>query len=250
MMPPPRLTHSTSTLLGILPPIHIRNISDDAEGEREAEIVVRVFERLRPGRERARAHQRQQQRFAEGDVQPRDREDDEAGCRHPVHEAFDRVEAHDGAARAAPFDADHAAVQVEADQEEQHAEDRNRADPFQRDLMKGVPVAAAGLDQHAFLLVRNADAAADIAATLKRVEELILLHRARGRIDGCRLLRDGRRGDADQEDDGESQRGKADMSEKSSHSLLPIFLLWSEVGCGGKNPAAQMISIQDAMVSR
>ena len=196
---------------------------DDAEGEREAEIVMRVFQRLRPGREGARAHQRQQQRFAERDVESRDREDDEAGRRHPVHEAFGRVEAHDGAARAAPFDADHAAEQVEADQQQQHAEDRDRADPFQRDLVEGLPVAAAGLDQHAFLLVRNGDAAADIAATLKRVEELILLHRARGRIDGCRLLRDGRCGDADQEDDGESQRRQSGYEREIQSFAPPHF---------------------------
>ena len=90
MMPPPRLIHSTSTLFGILPPIHIRKISDDPDGEREAQIVVSVFRPLRPVGEGLGADQRQQQRTSEGDVEPGERQDDEAGRRHPVHEALER----------------------------------------------------------------------------------------------------------------------------------------------------------------
>ena len=43
-----------------------------AEGEREAQIVVRVLRPLRPGGERLRADQRQQQRPAESDVEAGD----------------------------------------------------------------------------------------------------------------------------------------------------------------------------------
>ena len=50
-----------------------------AEREREAQVVVRVLRPLRPGGERLRPDQRQQQRPAEGDVEAGKREDDEAG---------------------------------------------------------------------------------------------------------------------------------------------------------------------------
>ena len=116
--------------------------AEHADGEREAQIVVRVLRPLRPGGERALADQRHQQRLAEGDVQPGHRQDDEAGRRHPVDEALERVEAHDAAARIAALELHLAAHEIERDQERQHAEDGDRADPAQRHLVELAPVAA------------------------------------------------------------------------------------------------------------
>ena len=65
---------------------------------------MRVLRPLRPGGEGALADQRHQQRLAEGDVEPGDRQDDEAGRRHPVHEALERVEAHDAPAGIAALE--------------------------------------------------------------------------------------------------------------------------------------------------
>ena len=51
-----------------------------------------------------------------------------------------RVEAHDGAAGPPALDAHRAAPHVEADQQHQHAEDGDGADPAQRDFVELLPV--------------------------------------------------------------------------------------------------------------
>ena len=48
-----------------------------------------VFRQFRPGGEGLRPEQWQQQRLSEGDVEPREREDDEAARRHPMDEPFE-----------------------------------------------------------------------------------------------------------------------------------------------------------------
>ena len=147
----------------------------DAEGEREAQIIVRVFRPFRPGGEGLRAHQRQQQRPAEGDVEPGQREDDEAGRRHPMHEPFERIEAHDRAPRASALDADHAARQIEDDEHRQHPEDRDAADPAQRHLVEMAPVAAGRLLERVGFRIGNAAEAPD---RLELLQQLLLADRA------------------------------------------------------------------------
>ncbi len=60
--------------------------------------------------------QRQQQRLAEGDVEARERQDDEAARGHPMDEALEGVEAYDLAARPPVLDLDHAARQIKQHQ--------------------------------------------------------------------------------------------------------------------------------------
>ena len=55
------------------------------EREREAEIIVRVLRPLGPGGEGIRPDEGQQQRLPERDVEAGKGEEDEAGCRHPMH---------------------------------------------------------------------------------------------------------------------------------------------------------------------
>ena len=123
----------------------------DAEGEGEAQIVMRVFRPLRPVGERSGPHQRQQQRLAEGDVEPGDGENDEAGCGHPVHEALEGREAHDACGRSGPFRGAPCHGTDKRRPAAQHAEDRDGADPAQRDLMKWRQSRPAGCSEAAFL---------------------------------------------------------------------------------------------------
>jgi hypothetical protein len=97
-----------------------------------------------------------------------------------MHEALKRVEAHDGSPGAAVLDLDHATNEIEADQQHQHPNDCDRADPVERNLVEFPPFATGWLDQHAFLLVRDADAALNSVQLLK---ELLFTHRTRIRID-------------------------------------------------------------------
>ncbi len=111
-----------------------------ADGEGEAEIVMRVLCPFRPGAEGLRTHPRQQQRTAEGDVEAGDAENDEGRGGQPMHETLEGVETHHGAAGAAALDLHGAAPQIEDDEQRQHAEDGDAADPLQRDGVKGLPV--------------------------------------------------------------------------------------------------------------
>ena len=172
-----------------------------ANREREAQVVVGVFRPLRPGGERLRPDQGQQQRFAERDVESGNGEDDEAGRRHPVHKALEGGEAHQHAPGASRFDADHAADQIKDNKDREHADNRNRADPTQRDLVEVAPIPAGGLLDHIGSGIGNGSAPLD---PLEFLEQLFLLHRARRRIDrivGVALLgaRRSRNGDDQRE---------------------------------------------------
>jgi hypothetical protein len=94
-----------------------------------------------------------------------------------MHGALERVEPNQ---RAPGFDAHHSAIEMEQDEQQQHAEDCNAADPMQRDLMEAPPIAAGGLLDIVGLDVRNAAAAVDEAHL---AQELLLFHGAGGRID-------------------------------------------------------------------
>src|SRR5262245_29579720 len=175
-----------------------------ADREREAQVVVGVFRPLRPGGERLRPDEGQQQRFAERDVESGNGEDDEAGRRHPVHEALEGGEAYQHPPGAARCDADHAASQIEENEERKHAENGDGADPAQRDLMEVAPIPARGLLDRAGLLVGNRAAAAD---SVELVEKLILLHRARSRVDrAVRVALLGARGSRHGDDQRERHR--------------------------------------------
>src|SRR5207244_3231519 len=91
---------------------HQKN-EDYPEGEREAQVIVSVFRPFRPCGEGFGAHQWQEQRPPEGDVEAGETEDDEAGCGHPMNKPLKGVEAHDDASRPAGFEANHAAREVE-----------------------------------------------------------------------------------------------------------------------------------------
>ena len=101
----------------------------NADGEGETQIVVRIFRPLRPFGECVETNQRQQQWTAEGDVQSRDGQNNEAARGHPVHEALERGEAHDGAAGPAALKPDHATGKIEDHHHGDRAEDGDPADP-------------------------------------------------------------------------------------------------------------------------
>ncbi len=162
----------------VLPDPHQEH-QDDADGEGEAEIIMEVLRPFRPVAESLRRHQRQQQTAAEGDVKAGDAENHKTRGGQPMHKAFEAVEAHDGAAGAATFDLDRAAPQIEEDEQRQHADDGNTADPHQRDGAEFAPFAAGRVNEVCRLLVGNADLARDHAA-LQLVHKLLLAGR-RGR---------------------------------------------------------------------
>jgi hypothetical protein len=139
-----------------------------AEREREAQEVMGVLGPLRPLREGIRAEQRQQQRPAECDAEARERENDEAGRRHPVHETLKRVEPHQRAAGAAAFEPHRPARQIEDDEEREHAQDCDATDPAQRYVAKLAPLAAGRLNEHPGSHVRNGDAALNHVQLLKQ----------------------------------------------------------------------------------
>ena len=184
-MPPPSLIHLMSVPDGNIPRDPHQEHQHHAEREREAQVVVRVLGPLRPAREHLRPEQRRQQLPAERDVETRQGKHDEAARRHPMHEALERIEAHQRAARPPVLDAHHAADQIEQDQHRQHAEDGDGGDPAQRHLMELAPVAAGGLLQHARPGVRKRAAPLDL---LQLLQKLPLLDRLRHRIDFGRLL--------------------------------------------------------------
>jgi len=127
-----------------------------------------------------RPDQRQQQLLAERDVKTGQREDDEAGRRHPMHSALECGEPHNGAPGAAGFDHHHAAEQIEDHQQRQHAEDHDGGDDRQGLLVECAPVTAGRLLDRAGLLIRDRATAGN---PIELLEELILLHRACGRVD-------------------------------------------------------------------
>ena len=194
-----------------------------AEREREAQVVVRVLRPLRPGRERLRPEQRRQQLPAEGDVETREGEHDEAARRHPVHEALERIEAHQRAARPPVLDAHHAADQIEQDEHRQHAEDGDGADPAQRHLVELAPIAAGGLLQHARPGIRKRAAPLDLVQLLQK---LPLLDRLRHRIDFGRLfllLRHGRRSECCSQTQHQSGDQKSKRCAHRRHSIISLF---------------------------
>ena len=157
----------------------------DAQREGEAQIVVRVLGPLRPGREHLRPEPWRQQFPAEGNVEARQGEHDEAARRHPVHETLEGVEAHQRAARPPVLDTHHAADQIEQDKHREHAEDGNSGDPAERHLVELAPIAAGGLLQHARPGIRKRAAPLDLVQLLQK---LTLLDRLRHRIDFGRLF--------------------------------------------------------------
>ncbi len=151
-----------------------------AQREGEAQEVVRILRPLRPGRKGVGTKQRDQQRPAEGDVEASQREHDEAARGHPVHQPLEGVETLQHPSRAPGFDLHHPAVQIEEDEQGQHADDCDGADPTQRHLVEVPPLAAGGLNDRAGLLVGDRAATRDPVELLK---QLPLCHRTRSRVD-------------------------------------------------------------------
>src|SRR5262249_1037597 len=100
--------------------------------------------------------------------------------------------------------------EIENDEQRQHADHRDRADPAQDYLVKKSPALPRGLDEHAFLGVRNADPALNAVELL---QQLLLLNGARGRVHGVWLLRD-RRGEGSKQQEKCERRSRADHFRK------------------------------------
>src|SRR5215467_8934561 len=208
----------------------------DAERKGETKIVMSIFGGKRPGRERARTDQRQQHVFAEGDVEARERKNDETCRRHPMDEPLKRVEAHDIDARAASFDPHHTARQIEHDQHGEHSQYRNSADPMQPNLMELPPLAALRLLDDIRFHVGNASETLD---PIELLEELLLLDRLRCGVDRSGLLRRKRRhGGADEKQD----RGNEQLnpSREYRHDLSPLV-------CAGPNSSTAPLSGCDGL---
>ena len=62
-----------------------------------------------------------------------------------MHEALERVEAHDACVPSGRSRSHHAAPQIEDDEQREHAEHGDGADPAQRNFVELTPVAAGGL---------------------------------------------------------------------------------------------------------
>src|SRR6185295_3337003 len=91
------------------------------------------------------------------------------------------------------------------------------ADPAQCHLVELAPGAAFGLDERGGLLVGNCHPPADVAAAAKRLEQLIFLHRAGGRIDLTGLLRLRRNGGEREQRKHCPHDGKAEKREPRGH---------------------------------
>ena len=208
-MPPPSRDPLEIDAGGEIPGDPHQEHQHHAEGEGEAQVVVRILGPLRPVGEGCRPDQRGEQLLAEGDVEAGERQHDEARRRHPVHEPLEGVEAHQGAARAPGLDAHHAADQIEQDQHGKHAEDGDRPEPAQRHLVELAPVAPVRLLKNGRACIGKRAAALDF---LQLLQELLLLDRLRGRIDRglgcCAYGRNRERGGQpkDQRSDEESER--------------------------------------------
>ena len=190
-----------------------------ADGEGEAEIVVRVLRPFRPGAERFRPHPRQQQAAPEGDVEAGDAEDDEAHRGQPMDEALEGVEAQDRRARKAGPHLHAAAPQIEDGEQRDHAEDGDAADPLQRDGVEFAPIAAGRMLEHIGLGVGDRPAALD---HLELVEQLLLFHRAAVRIDRGRLLGRRRGRHCDDKRECEHASDEADPRKKRRHGISPL----------------------------
>ena len=80
--------------------------------------------------------------------------------------------------------ADLAAHHQEDRQQRQHPDNGDAADDRQLAALEIAPVAPGGLDQAGGHRVRNADPAGDLVALLQRIQELVLLHRFGGGLEG------------------------------------------------------------------
>src|SRR5262249_32944995 len=134
--------------------------------------------------------ERQKQRFAKCDVEARERQKDEAACRHPMNETLETVEAFDPATGTATLDHHHAPHEIEDDDNCEHAEHGDGADPTQGDFMEMTPLTSSRLFEHVRLYVWNSAAPLNSAQFL---EQLLLLHGHSGRIDRSATLLCGRR---------------------------------------------------------
>ena len=144
-----------------------------AEREGKAQIVVRVLAQSRDRGERLRPDEGQEQLLAEGDVQSRQRENDEADRRHPMHEPLEGGKTHhhasrSGRARSAPCPR----IQIERHHAGDHAENGQAAGQPQHHLIQVAPVAAAGLFERAGFLIGNAALAGNALELLSSCSSL------------------------------------------------------------------------------
>ena len=158
-MPPPILNQVTSALVGKFCPIHIRNISTTPMVKAKLRKLCAYLAHSDQALKLSSPSHGRISSAAEGDVQPGDAEDDEGRRREPVHEALERGEAHELAPGAAALDVNGAAPQIEDDEQREHAEDGDAADPFQPDRAEFAPFAAGRMNEIGGLLVGNADVA-------------------------------------------------------------------------------------------
>src|SRR5439155_12541400 len=134
------------------------------------------------------------------------------------------------AAGTSSLEADHAADQIEDNQQGEHAKDCDRANPVQRPVMELAPSPAGRLFEVVRLGVGKRAPAADDAHLL---EKLLLLHGARGWIDRIvrvALLRAGRQRDRDDEHEHQGTEDEPGLREQFRHASppypLPAIQLW------------------------
>src|SRR5262249_4672825 len=123
------------------------------------------------------------------------------------------------------LEADHAADEIKHDEEHEHAENGDGADPAQRHLMEVTPIAAGRLLDRASLLVGDGATAGN---AVELVEELVFSDRARRRVDravGIALLRAGRSRNGDDQRERHRANDETQTSGKFRH--LCTSLHWA-----------------------
>src|SRR5215467_4596141 len=164
-MPPPRLNHATSTLLGIFPPSHMKK--------------MRMTPRTK-GKLRKLCAYLAASDHAEKALGPI------TGNRTDLPNVMLRPDkAHNIDPRAAGLDSHHTACEVENDQQCQHAQDGDGADPVEPHLVEPPPFAPHRLLDHIGFGVRDGTETLD---AVQLPQELLLVYRISGRIDRGRLL--------------------------------------------------------------
>src|SRR5215470_9364113 len=101
-----------------------------------------------------------------------------------MYKALKRIEAHERATGTAGLDAYRATDQIEPNEEKQHTEDGDTADPAKSDLVKLPPITAGRLLDDVGFGVGNGSASLYL---FKLLEQLLFLHRLRSGVDQALL---------------------------------------------------------------
>ena len=127
--------------------------------------------------------QRHHHPATEGNIQSRQRQNDETSCRQPMGEAIQAGETRDRLAREAMIDADLAADHIEQNQRRNHAENGDRSNRRQLLLVEVTPVLTLRLNERRSLRIGNGDTSRKRVTAFESLEQSIFAHRFAGRVE-------------------------------------------------------------------